>query len=291
MDRKSQMPKGQKHHVRVMGEAAQIVRRLRETDVTGGGLMDEYQCGYVALMRAVLSRMGRGEYRALAKKRFAAGGVENRFKAGHETWNGGMKGLRIPGSEAGWFKKGEIRGASARKYRGIGTIGVRRGNLKSQYKCARRFGSQRWIKVDEGKYVPYARYLWERANGPVPAGWFVVHANHMTMDDQIENLILVDRKEHARRLKQRPDVEAKRIKSLRLSAARRRRESGAAKQWAKGQKRQSRTIWECADCGADVAPGTAQCPKCSSGSITQTRSRPMPDSMVLEGMELQEVGT
>lgn len=57
------MPRGQKHHVRVMAEATRIVRRLRDTAVTVGGLM-------------------RG-YRALAKKRVAAGGANNRFGPGH----------------------------------------------------------------------------------------------------------------------------------------------------------------------------------------------------------------
>jgi len=166
------VPRGRKQHVRVMSEADEIVRRLRETGVTVTGLMKEYRCGHRVLVRSVLSRMTRAQYRALAARR---------------------KGLRIPGCEKSWFKAGEIRGASARKYRAVGTIVVRAGKLRSHYKCSRRRESSRWIKVRDagplqGRYIPYARYLWEQAHGPVPEGWFVVHANNRSMDDRMENL-------------------------------------------------------------------------------------------------------
>lgn len=285
------MPRGRKQHVRVMSEADEIVRRLRETGVTVTGLMKEYRCGHRVLVRSVLSRMTRAQYRALAARRLAAAGVENRFKPGHETWVAGMKGLRIPGCEKSWFKAGEIRGASARKYRAVGTIVVRAGKLRSHYKCSRRRESSRWIKVRDagplqGRYIPYARYLWEQAHGPVPEGWFVVHANNRSMDDRMENLVLVDCRANGRRLWTRPEVQARRIEALRRALAQRRREGGAARQWSKGQKRRSRVIWECVVCGADAEAVMVRCPKCGSEAIVQTRIRPMP-----AGMELQEVGT
>lgn len=269
------MPKGQKHHVRVMAESVEIAHRLRKTRVTMRGMMYEYQCGYAVIMRAILSQMTLGQYRILARKRLGRGGVKHRFKLGHETWNAGMKGRSPPGCEATQFKPGCLRGNAARKYRGIGSVTIRRQ-------------PSRWIKVDEGKYIPYARYLWEKEHGPVPAGRFVVHANHRTMDDRLENLVMVDCVEQMRRLGQRPDVEARRIKMLRRASARRRPKDGPARRWAKGQTQQSRTIRECKECGAEVE--AVRCPKCGSGSITQTHIRPMPDSMVREGM-LQEVGT
>ena len=289
------VPKGRKQHVHVMAEADEIVRRLRETGVTVTGLMKEYRCGHRALVRSVLSRMTRAQYLALAARRLAAAGVENRFKPGHETWVAGMKGLRIAGSEKGWFKAGGIRGSAARKYRAIGTITVRVGKLRSHYKCSRRRESSRWIKVrDDGprqrRYIPYARYLWEQAHGPVPGGWFVAHANHRSMDDRLENLVLMDCRGNARRLKTRPAVEARRIEALRRALAQRRREGGAARQWSKGQKRRSRVIWECVVCGAEAEALMVRCPKCGSEAIAQTRIRPMPDSMAPAELALQEAG-
>ena len=231
------MPRGRKQHVRVMSEADEIVRRLRETGVTVTGLMKEYRCGHRVLVRSVLSRMTRAQYRA------------------------------------------------------VGTIVVRAGKLRSHYKCSRRRESSRWIKVRDagplqGRYIPYARYLWEQAHGPVPEGWFVVHANNRSMDDRMENLVLVDCRANGRRLWTRPEVQARRIEALRRALAQRRREGGAARQWSKGQKRRSRVIWECVVCGADAEAVMVRCPKCGSEAIVQTRIRPMP-----AGMELQEVGT
>lgn len=107
------------------------------------------------------------------------------------------------------FKPGRLYGHAARMYRGLGSIIIRTRQGRGGYQ-------QRVIKVrDEGppqhRYIPYARYLWEQAHGPVPAGCHVRHANGDTLDDRLANLVLMTRSEQLAWLRQvHPEAEAKR---------------------------------------------------------------------------------
>lgn len=52
----------------------------------------------------------------------------------------------------------------------------------------------RFIKVAHGgaphdRWRPFARYLWERHNGPVPAGKRVIHLDGDTLNDSLDNLV------------------------------------------------------------------------------------------------------
>ena len=40
--------------------------------------------------------------------------------------------------------------------------------------------------------------VWERAYGPIPAGFFIHHVNHNKLDNRIENLQLIDPLSHKR---------------------------------------------------------------------------------------------
>ena len=70
------------------------------------------------------------------------------------------------------------------------------------------------------KFIRYARYLWEQANGPVPKGKIIVHANGDQADFALSNLALTTRSEMARKMiADRPaevcrKVRAKQVKTL-----------------------------------------------------------------------------
>lgn len=106
------------------------------------------------------------------------------FQAGHAPWNTGLKGLRLsPTTE---FKKGQIRGRAARRWRAVGTIVIHTVRKKG------RVHRSRWIKVRETgpvhrRYEPLARYMYARQIGPIPEGHVVVHADGNTLNDSPDN--------------------------------------------------------------------------------------------------------
>jgi DNA-directed RNA polymerase subunit RPC12/RpoP len=267
-----------------MAAAAVIVGRLRrEKGVTVRGLMGEYGCGHNVLMDVVFSVMTFDEWVVIRNKHLAAGGAARRFKKGHKAWNEGRKGLCYPGSVATQFKKGQIRGSAARKYRPVGSVTLRNDNGK-QY---------RWIKVkDDGsaseKYVPLARYRWEKVNGPLPDGMFVVHEDGDTLNDEPGNLVAVGRKgnlklqnsrdpgmeerrkENAAKAQGKKDVNRKRGQSLRAAA------------WAR-KNRQVGVVWDCYACGCELQQKEkpVKCAKCGSfamvkveGVVARATARP-----------------
>ena len=168
---------------RVMKDAGRIVERLREIGTTLAVIKAEYRCSYALLYRAIFSQISKEEWRGLACKKLARGGVKSRFKKGHTTWNRGRKGTHF--SPATEFKKGHIPS----KYRPIGSIYIEREHGGKPY---------RWIKLsDEGRpqdrRMPYARYVWQQEHGPIPPGMLVIHDDTDSLNDESGNLILVDR--------------------------------------------------------------------------------------------------
>ena len=140
---------------RVMADAAEIARRLRETDVTLTSLMKEYHCGWLIIMKAILSQMSKSQWKRIRKKKLAQGGVEQRFKKGHIPWSKGRKGIHpSPDTE---FKKGHLPA----QHKHIGSIRIikrERGGIINQYREIKVSG----IMEGRHKWIPYARYLYEQ---------------------------------------------------------------------------------------------------------------------------------
>ena len=279
--------------LRVQADIQAIVRRLRKTGVTIGELIAEYRCNYRTLVREIRECLSEDQYQTLMRKRHRPN--SGCFAKGSIPWNKGRKGWCPEECRATQFQPGQVRGNAARKYRSIGSVTIRWDKPKSLGRTKRKQAS-RWIKVrDDGplkdRYVPLAQYLWEKAHGPIPEGCFIVHADHNRMNDALDNLLCVNRREHMQRLYQRPDVIAKCRAQAGRAAAKRHAQNRAAKKTAQARRRLARIVWECPDCGAEFMQYREQCPKCQSSAVEQRIVEPLPESMTYEAAarELAEV--
>jgi hypothetical protein len=124
------------------------------------------------------------------------------FQPGVPSWNAGTAGKGVMKPNVTSFKKGM---ESATKVP-VGTEKVRReknGRLRT------------WVKVSDGagKYTQddwklRSVVVYEKKYGPIPKGGIVHHKDHDPMNDDINNLMLVDRRGHL--LIHRPDFENRR---------------------------------------------------------------------------------
>ena len=258
----------------VMADAVEIVRRLRARETTVTSLTrEEYHCSHKTMIKAIRSVISEADWAALKRARLVAANLKTRFRKGHVPWTKGMRGLHLsPETE---FHLGGIRGNAARRYRPVGAITLRRDH--------RRGPARRYIKVrDDGpsqyRYTPYARWVWEQAHGPVPAGRLVIHIDGDTLNDDLSNLSLADCRTNLARLESiRPGSVAKRCRnSAKARVGRRaatreiRRAAGRLVSW-----------WECQACGADLERGKGSCPKCGSMAVERVHARLHP-SMAAE---------
>jgi len=217
---------------RLYGDLPEIARRLTAGEPLSS-IMREYKIGYETLRKAARTVMTDEQLRAaavLARKLHVSSTC---FAKGHPSWCKGKKGLVIPGCEKGWFAKGSIRGNAARKYRAVGTIQVRGDHAtRRQRRGGRRPAKpkrvyRRWIKVrDDGppvrRWQVYARWLWEQANGPLPAGLLIIHLDGDSMNDDPSNHAPATRAQSLALLRKlRPDVE--KLRRRKCAAAMRRR--------------------------------------------------------------------
>lgn len=101
-------------------------------------------------------------YHSLCKRRGWLTGRTGQFERGHETHNKGMKGFYAPGSEKGWFKRGERRGVAVRLYQPVGTERVSKDGYLERKVNDDLPLQKRWRAVH--------LINWEAVNGPIPAG-------------------------------------------------------------------------------------------------------------------------
>ena len=122
-------------------------------------------------------------YDYLKGNQFAKGHKPNitSFPKGHCPWNKGKKGIHL--SPATEFKKN----GNPINLKPIGTITIRIEKNKKE---------RRWIKIAEpNKWIEYAKFIWIKNNGEIPKGFVVHHRDWNSLNDDIENLHLLTRKE------------------------------------------------------------------------------------------------
>ncbi len=124
------------------------------------------------------------DYSYLRGNKFAMGHKPNKtsFKPGMIPWNKGLKGIHLsPESE---FKKGHR--LTERKPLFYVTIRI---DKNSTYRW--------WIKIEQpNKWIEYAKWLWVSSHGPVPDGYVVHHIDKDSLNDSLDNLESLTRKEH-----------------------------------------------------------------------------------------------
>ena len=265
----------------VMAAAVQITERLRDTDVTLRELMKEYHCGWVVINKAVLSQMSKSQWKLIRLKKLAQGSLKGggRFKPGNVPWTKGRKGIHL--SPATEFKPGHVlRGQAARNYCIVGTIKLwhdkipkrsRSGRKTLKDGSIRRGRPRRWIKVKDGgptsrRWIPYARYVWEKNGGTIPDGHFVRHKDGNQMNDSPDNLHVVNRSQNLRLNEElRPDM---RKIAHRLACVSRKRNTKIRRSLNIFNKNKLKTpvIWECQSCSAEYPDGERpeKCVKCGS---------------------------
>jgi len=267
----------------VAADAERLLPAYLRGKLSISGIMRAYHVGYEPMrrwLRTVTTEAQRREADRLCRRRLAKA---TGFQKGSVPW---CKGLRMPGHGKAdtWFRKGQIRGNAARRYRGVGTIVVR--DETKPRKCGGRRATagkrklRRWIKVSDigpsqKRYLEYARYLWQQLHGPIPPGGRIVHVDGNTMNDSPGNLMLTDMAGNLRHMMARqPEAVAK---------VRRNRSAATRKWWRQYRARQQagpsasaiaagdRLAWECHGCGEGYsAPPPAQCPKCGGGGFDRT---------------------
>ena len=123
--------------------------------------------------------------KAACKNRHMVNGRDTRIKPGSISPNKGMKGLYIPGSEKGWFKKGQI----PCNWRPVGSERTVCGYIE--------------IKISDTLMPKYKRWrakhivMWEKAHGKVPKGNIVVFLDRNRMNITLNNLTMIPRDVHA----------------------------------------------------------------------------------------------
>lgn len=106
-------------------------------------------------------------------------GLDYRFKKGQVPPNKGRKGYCSPGSEKGWFKKGN----TPMNHKPVGT------------EVIQGYGYT-WVKIAEPNiWVPKHRLIWEEEHGEIPEGSIIIFLDGNKQNITLENLALVTKAE------------------------------------------------------------------------------------------------
>lgn len=261
---------------KVMKAAAKIAAAYRGGDISVKALCARYGCAYDTLMDGLLSVMTFAEYERIKRKRHSRCGKPTQFRKGQAAWNKGRKGMHLsPDTE---FKKGgPLRGVAARNWRPVGTITIRYDKptrAERRRRGPKKKGkARRWIKFrDHGRpqyrWMPYARWLWQKRYGPVPAGLLVAHIDGDQLNDAIANLTLVDRRRNLHiQCHSKPEVVARRIAASASSRRSNTLARRAIRRLHRCKDRRPTTAWYCPACGATWEKQPPRCPKCGASAL------------------------
>jgi hypothetical protein len=123
--------------------------------------------------------LGINQIKAFKKNRGLSSGLDGRFKPGHIPFNKGKEG--VGGWEPTQFKKGH----KPHNYKPVGTERVNGDDYVD-------------IKVaDPNKWRAKHILVWEKENGPVPKGHVIIFGDGNRRNFELDNLILVSRKQLA----------------------------------------------------------------------------------------------
>ncbi|MEA4918124.1 HNH endonuclease signature motif containing protein [Proteiniphilum sp.] len=117
------------------------------------------------------------------------GGRKYHFEKGHEPFNKGMKLDEYMSPEA-IEKSKATRFQSGHKPHNTG----RDGEVRWRPNCGYYY-----IRIKEGHWMEYHRYLWEQKNGPIPKGYNIFFKDGNRRNCTIENLECISNAELARR--------------------------------------------------------------------------------------------
>jgi hypothetical protein len=108
-------------------------------------------------------------------------GLIRRFQTGQAPRNKGRKGYSFPGSEKGWFR----RGNTPHNHQPVGAERVTKLGYVE-------------VKISEpNKWQTKHSVIWEKARGKIPKGSVIIFADGNKLNMSIDNLIMVSRRELA----------------------------------------------------------------------------------------------
>ena len=269
---------------KVKADAKKIAERLRDTDITLQQLKAEYHCAYETIIKVIHSQITLNEYKRLRRERLLRGGKKTRFKKNSIPWNKDKSYNPGGRSIETQFKKGYLRGQAARNYRPLGTITIRCDKPLKRLRHRKRKESlppwkgkpRQWIKVKDfgpsaQRWIPYARYVWMKENGPVPDGYLVTHKDGNQFNDSPNNLTLINRAANMRRNTHNPQV---REIAHKLACKSRKNNTKAKRQMQIFSKYQV-VFWDCYKCGAryEQRDRPERCIKCGASSFEKINYR------------------
>lgn len=129
---------------------------------------------------------------SLSSKYYSEANAKTQFKAGDIPWNKGKKGVikSTPGMQKTQFKKGNLPMNTLSD----GVITIRKERQRSG-----KVTLYKWIRLSKANWIPYHKYLWEKAHGPIPKGYVLSFKDGDTMNCVLENIELITYQENMNR--------------------------------------------------------------------------------------------
>ena len=124
-------------------------------------------------------------FKALCTRKGWKTGRTGCFPKGNVSHNKGKKGVCAPGTEKGWFKKGQLSGRAAKVVKPIGTERVAKGGYLQRKVNNDMPFQRRW------KFIHAIN--WEAVNGPIPKGHALKCRDGNRQNTDPDNWVLVPR--------------------------------------------------------------------------------------------------